>query len=327
MYLQGRLPGWLNRLLACAGLPAPFEKLSEGGAPDVRPVESVGEAKHRAAERAVVDNMKEAYVSSEDGVQQGAPLATTPFCVAIHFKVEECGKTLDVTYGAARFNAADVYLVGLPEHVWPAHHAFHTSIKASMGLEVRFDKMHAYNADMEAGRREAPADMEWPKLHGHRGIPVLNVPVGSPGYVHACMGDKAEVLQEEVNANLSKFLSAKPNRRLRNCLPSKVQAFAEAVDPTVLTVLERVLGVSFEHSTNSDTSTPTPDVFDPQPESALGQGSFNATSSACRNDHSLTDARASASYAAAVREAFGHLHAATAGHLSDADALVVERDA
>eukprot|EP00873_Tetraselmis_striata_P034793 jgi/Tetstr1/455057/TSEL_041912.t1 len=40
-------------------------------------------------------------------------------------------------------------------------------VSASMGLEVRFDKMHACNADMEAARREAPADIEWPELDSH----------------------------------------------------------------------------------------------------------------------------------------------------------------
>eukprot|EP00873_Tetraselmis_striata_P016460 jgi/Tetstr1/436724/TSEL_025507.t1 len=50
-------------------------------------------------------------------------------------------------------------------------HAFRTSTKASVGLEVRFDKMHAYIADMEAARHEAPADVEGPKLDGHHGIP------------------------------------------------------------------------------------------------------------------------------------------------------------
>eukprot|EP00873_Tetraselmis_striata_P010294 jgi/Tetstr1/430558/TSEL_020356.t1 len=87
-----------------------------------------------------------------DGVQQGAPLATTSFCVAIHPDVQQCDTTLEVNDGAARFNADDGFLVGLPEHVWPALHAFRTSIKASVGLEVRFDKMQAYNADMERGR-------------------------------------------------------------------------------------------------------------------------------------------------------------------------------
>eukprot|EP00873_Tetraselmis_striata_P000144 jgi/Tetstr1/420408/TSEL_011523.t1 len=57
MYLQGRLPGWFNRLFASARLVAPVKKLGEGRAPDVRPV-AVGEAERRAAERAVVDNMK-----------------------------------------------------------------------------------------------------------------------------------------------------------------------------------------------------------------------------------------------------------------------------
>eukprot|EP00873_Tetraselmis_striata_P014516 jgi/Tetstr1/434780/TSEL_023831.t1 len=516
MYLQGRLPGWFNRLFASARLVAPVKKLGEGRAPDVRPV-AVVEAERRAAERAVVDNMKEAYVSvlapsqlgagipagdsvlihgvrliakklspravivhtdlrnayneawrrpiiqrhidcsplhhvipallaslstdsylvvddrsaplrSEDGVQQGAPLATTSFCVAIHPEVQQCDTTLEVTDGAARFNADDGFLVGLPEHVWPALHAFRTSIKASVGLEVRFDKMQAYNADMEAARREAPADIEWPELDGHHGIAVLNVPLGSPEYVQAYMRGKAEELREEVDASLSKLLSAKPSRRythalhhhawallkhcmqhkagywLRNCLPSEVEAFAEAVDATILTAVERVLGVSFDPSTygtdtnpvvtdflaellhdpdpmaaevatlsedavararsrlhlptrlkgagirrmatvrdaafigcmnailprfltrNSGTNTPTPGFFDPHLGSVLGRGSFNANSSARQYDHFLNDAHGSDSYAAEMREAWGRLQAATAGHLGDADARQMERE-
>eukprot|EP00873_Tetraselmis_striata_P012446 jgi/Tetstr1/432710/TSEL_022077.t1 len=516
MYLQGRLPGWFNRLFASARLVAPVKKLGEGRAPDVRPV-AVGEAERRAAERAVVDNMKEAYVSvlapsqlgvgipagdsvlihgvrliaeklgpravivhtdlrnayneawrrtiiqrhidcsplhpvipallaslstdsylvvddrsaplrSEDGVQQGAPLATTSFCVAIHPEVQQCDTTLEVNDGAARFNADDGILVGLPEHVWPALHAFRTSIKASVGLEVRFDKMQAYSADMEAARREAPADIEWPELDGHHGIAVLNVPLGSPEYVQAYMRGKAEELREEVDASLSKLLSAKPSRRythalhhhawallkhcmqhkagywLRNCLPSEVEAFAEAVDATILAAVERVLGVSFDPSTygtdtnpvvtdflaellhdpdpmaaevatlsedavararsrlhlptrlkgagirrmatvrdaafigcmnailprfltkNSGTNTPTPGFFDPQLGSVLGRGSFNANSSARQYDHFLNDAHGSDSYAAEMREAWGRLQAATAGHLGDADARQMERE-
>eukprot|EP00873_Tetraselmis_striata_P029398 jgi/Tetstr1/449662/TSEL_036730.t1 len=57
LYLQGHLPWWFNRLCASARLVAPVKKQNEGGAPDVRPV-AVGEAEPRAAERAVVDNMK-----------------------------------------------------------------------------------------------------------------------------------------------------------------------------------------------------------------------------------------------------------------------------
>eukprot|EP00873_Tetraselmis_striata_P008170 jgi/Tetstr1/428434/TSEL_018448.t1 len=77
----------------------------------------------------------------------------------------------------------------MPEHIWPALHAFRTSIEASVGLEVRFD--------MEATRHEAPADIEWPELNGHHGTPVLNVTLESPRYVHACMRGKAEELHEE----------------------------------------------------------------------------------------------------------------------------------
>eukprot|EP00873_Tetraselmis_striata_P018615 jgi/Tetstr1/438879/TSEL_027388.t1 len=354
MYLRGRLPGWFNRLFASARLVAPVKKLGEARAPDVRPV-AVGEAERRAAEWAVVDNMKEAYVSvlapSQLGVgipagdsvlihgvrfiaeklgpravivhtdlrnaytearrrtitqrhidcsplHPGAPFATTSFCVAIHPEVQQCDTTLEVNDGAARFNADDGFLVGLPEHVWPALHAFRTSIKASVGLEVRFDKMQAYNADIEAARREAPADIEWPELDGHHGVAVLNVPLGSPEYVHAYMRGKAEELREEVDASLSKLLSAKPSHRythalhhhawallkhcmqhkagywLRNCLPSEVEAFAEAVDATILAAVERLLGVSLDPSTYGTDTNPVVTDFlaelldDPDPMAA-----------------------------------------------------------
>eukprot|EP00873_Tetraselmis_striata_P025354 jgi/Tetstr1/445618/TSEL_003423.t1 len=95
------------------------------------------------------------------------------------------------------------------EQIWQALHAFRASIKASVGLEVRFDKMRAYNLDMEAARRETPADTEWPELDDQHGIPVLTVPLGSPGYVHAYMRGKTEELYEEVDASISKLMSAK----------------------------------------------------------------------------------------------------------------------
>eukprot|EP00873_Tetraselmis_striata_P036946 jgi/Tetstr1/457210/TSEL_043858.t1 len=339
----------------------------------------------------VVDD-RTAPLRSEDGVQHGAPLATTSFCVAIHPEVQQCDTTLEVNDGAARFNADDGFiLVGLPEHVWPALHAFRTSIKASVGLEVRFDKMQAYIADMEAARREAPADIEWPELDGHHGIAALNVPLGSPECVHAYMRGKAEELREEVDASLSKLLS-KPKRWyihalhhhawallkhcmqhkagywLRNCLPSEVEAFAEAVDVTILaggrtaevaTLSEdavararnrlhlptRLKGAGISRmatvrdatfigfmnailprflTRNSGTNTPTQGFFDPQPGSVLGRGSFNATSSARQYYHFLNDAHGSDSYAAEMREAWGRLQAATAGHLGDADARQME---
>eukprot|EP00873_Tetraselmis_striata_P003206 jgi/Tetstr1/423470/TSEL_014151.t1 len=330
MYLQGRLPGWFNRLFASARLVAHVKKLGEGRAPDVRPV-VVGEAERRAAERAVVDNMKEAYVpvlapsqlgvgisagdsmlihgvrliaeklgpraaivhtdlrnayneawrrtiiqrhidcsplhpvipallaslstdshlivddqsapvQSEDGVHHGAPLATTSFCVAIHPEMKRC----DSTFGGVR------------------------------GLEVRFDKMQAYIADMEAARQ----------------------------YVQAYMRGEAEELRDEVDASMSKLLSSKPSRRythalhhhawallkhcmqhmagywLRNCLPSEVEAFAEAVDATVHAAVERVLGVSFDPSTyGTDTNPVVPDLsaellHDPDPMAAELRGRY-----------------------------------------------------
>eukprot|EP00873_Tetraselmis_striata_P019441 jgi/Tetstr1/439705/TSEL_028124.t1 len=78
---------------------------------------------------------------------------------------------------------------------------------------------------------------------------------------------------------------------------------------------------------NFGTNTPTPGFFDPKLGSVLGRGSFNATSSARRYDHFLNDAHGSGSYAAAMREAWGRLIAATTGHLGDADARVMEWEA
>eukprot|EP00873_Tetraselmis_striata_P036645 jgi/Tetstr1/456909/TSEL_043579.t1 len=79
-------------------------------------------------------------------------------------------------------------------------------------------------------------------------------------------------------------------------------------------------------TTNSGTNTLTPGFFDPQLGSVLGRGSFNATSSARQYDHFLNDAHGSDSYAAEMRETWGRLQAATAGHLGDADARQMERE-
>eukprot|EP00873_Tetraselmis_striata_P034120 jgi/Tetstr1/454384/TSEL_041291.t1 len=244
--------------------------------------------------------------------------------------------------------------------------------------------MQAYSADMEAARREAPADIEWPELDGHHGITQRAARIARVYiFVQAYMRGKAEELQEEVGAGLNKLLSAKPSRRythalhhhawallkhcmqhkagywLRNCLPSEVEAFAEAVDTTILAAVERVLGVSFDPSTYGTDTNPVVTDFlaellhDPDPMhgsgggysergcsgqgaqqaspphslgSVLGRGSFNATSSARQYDYFLNDAHGSDSYVAEMREAWGRLQAATAGHLGDADARQMERE-
>eukprot|EP00873_Tetraselmis_striata_P021199 jgi/Tetstr1/441463/TSEL_029708.t1 len=61
---------------------------------------------------------------------------------------------------------------------------------------------------------------------------------------------------------------------LRNCLPSEVEAFAEAVDATVLAAVERVPGVSFDPSTYGTDTNPVVTDFqaellhDPDPMAA-----------------------------------------------------------
>eukprot|EP00873_Tetraselmis_striata_P006072 jgi/Tetstr1/426336/TSEL_016649.t1 len=157
------------------------------------------------------------------------------------------------------------------------------------------------------------------------------------------MRGKAEELREEVDASLSKLLSAKPSRRythalhhhawallkhcmqhkagywLRNCLPSEVEAFAEAVDATILAAVERVLGVSFDPSTCGTDTNPVVTDF-------LAELLHDPDPMAAEYDHFLNDAHGSDSYAAEMREAWGRLQAATAGHLGDADARQMERE-
>eukprot|EP00873_Tetraselmis_striata_P001328 jgi/Tetstr1/421592/TSEL_012536.t1 len=395
MYLQGRLPGWFNRLFAFARLVAHIKKLGEGRVPDVRPV-AVGEAERRAAERAVVDNMKEACVSvlAPSQLSVGVPAGDSMLIHGVRLIAEKLGPRAVIVHTDPRnaYNEAwrrtsiqrridcsplrpvipallaslstDSYMVVDDRtFIWPALHAFRTSIKASVGLEMRFDKMHAYIADMEAARREASAAIEWPELDGHHGIAVLNVPLGSPEYVHAYMRGKAEELRQErvlgvsfdpstygtdTNPVFTDFLAERlhdpdpmaaevatlsedtvARARSRLHLPTRlkgagIRRMATVRDAAFIGCMNAILPRLL--TSNSGTNTPTPGFFDPQLGSVLGRGSFNATSSARQYDHFLNDAHGSDSYAAEMREAWGRLQAATACHLSDADARVMERE-
>eukprot|EP00873_Tetraselmis_striata_P007399 jgi/Tetstr1/427663/TSEL_017788.t1 len=222
--------------------------------------------------------------------------------------------------------------------------------------------MHAYIADMEAARREAPADIvEWPELDGHHGmIRVLNVPLGVPRYVHVYMRGKAEELHEEVHTSKNKLLSTKPNRRakycFRNCILFGVEAFAEAADAThCLTAAAWVVaGVSSDPSTYGIDTNPMVtdfiaglfhDAWDPAAEAEAPALSEDALVRVRIMLHLSTRLKLQrnffcppvcmttsptilvdkASNAAAVGEAWGRPHAATAGH-HHADVRVMERE-
>eukprot|EP00873_Tetraselmis_striata_P019020 jgi/Tetstr1/439284/TSEL_027725.t1 len=248
-----------------------------------------------------------------------------------------CDSTLEVTDGPARFNANDGYLVGLPEHVQPALHAFRTSIKASVGLEVRSDKMLAYIAYMEAALHETPADTEWPELDGHRGTPVLNVPLGSPECVHAYMrGKAAEELREEVDGGgwmRWRWMPPSSRRSSGCCLGVSIDpsTYGTGTNPVVIDFLAELL-------------------HDPDPKAAEAATLSEDAVARARNNklhlptrlkgtgiRSMATARDAAcigrmndilpSYAATVvRKAWGRLQAVAAGPLNDADACVMERE-
>eukprot|EP00873_Tetraselmis_striata_P043552 jgi/Tetstr1/463816/TSEL_008630.t1 len=149
-------------------------------------------------------------------------------------------------------------------------------------------------------------------------------------------------------------------RRHRGSAPgtsrvSVVEAFAEAVDATVLAAVERVLEVSFHPSTYGTDTNPVVTDFLTEllhaPDSmaaevatlsedavAIARSRLHLpTRLKCAGIRRMATVRDAAfvgcmnailpSYAAAVREAWGRLQADTAGHLSDADARVMEREA
>eukprot|EP00873_Tetraselmis_striata_P029335 jgi/Tetstr1/449599/TSEL_036686.t1 len=102
-------------------------------------------------------------------------------------------------------------------------------------------------------------------------------------------------------------------------LREEVEAFAEAVDATILAAVERVLGVSFDPSTYGTDTNPVVTDF-------LAELLHDPDPMAAEYDHFLNDAHGSDSYAAEMREAWGRLQAATAGHLGDAYARHMERE-
>eukprot|EP00873_Tetraselmis_striata_P045140 jgi/Tetstr1/465404/TSEL_010088.t1 len=109
---------------------------------------------------------------------------------------------------------------------------------------------------------------------------------------------------------------------LRNCLPSEVEAFTEAVDATVLTAVERILGVSFDPSAYGTDTNPVVTEF--LAELLHGPDPTAAEAATLSEDAARGHG---AHYAEAVREAWGRLQAATASHLSDANARMMEREA
>eukprot|EP00873_Tetraselmis_striata_P004380 jgi/Tetstr1/424644/TSEL_015166.t1 len=138
----------------------------------------------------------------------------------------------------------------------------------------------------------------------------------------------------------------------RNCLPSEVEAFAEAVDATVLAAVERVLGGSFDPPTyGTDTNPAVTDFLAGLLHDHDSMAAEAATLSEdvarahiwlhlptrlngadIRRMDTVRDAAFIGcmndilpSYAAAVREAWGRLQAATASHLSHVDARVMKR--
>eukprot|EP00873_Tetraselmis_striata_P025312 jgi/Tetstr1/445576/TSEL_033348.t1 len=237
MYLQGRLPGWINQLFASARLVAPVKKLGESGAPDIGVGISAGNSmlihgdrliaeklRPRSAVIVHTDYLRNAYneawrrtiIQSHIDCSPLHPVIRAP-SLPLHGFVSGRGRSV-------RYSASTMRLAG----------SFRTSIKASVGLEEHFDKMHAYSADMETARPEAATLTEDAVARAR--ISTLHLPTRMNG--------------------------------------AGIRRMATVSDAAFI---------------------------------------------GCTND-------ILPSYAVAMREAWGRLQAATAGHLSDADARVMERE-
>ena len=201
-------------------------------------------------------------VTSAEGIQQGSPLSTPDFCVAIHPEVEAADAELSAKGGAVRFYADDGYLVGLPADVWPVFHRLRAALLDALDLHVHDDyKTTAYSADMERAQVGAPPGVRWPQLDGHYGLEVLGVPLGSPGYISRFLAAKADEVIAHINSTVGHLLDGASRHHAwpvllqslqhklvywcRNCFPADVVDMCTRVDAAVAQAAERVHGVSF----------------------------------------------------------------------------------
>jgi hypothetical protein len=207
-------------------------------------------------------------VTSAEGVQQGAPLSTAAFCLAIQPEVRMVDELLARHGGAARFMSDDGYLVGYPEDVWPALNRLAEALKTNTGCDLQLAKTMAYSEDMEGAMVGAPPGVQWPAIEGHHGMEVLNVPVfGDEIFIAASLARKGGEVSSHIRDVLAPLLNTAAGDHhhhawamlqhslqhqvvywLRNCLPSQVHAMAAGVDSAVCQAAEDILGVSFDES-------------------------------------------------------------------------------
>jgi len=130
------------------------------------------------------DGLKPAGYKSEEGEQQGDPLASARFCIGIHPEVKQLDSELQRCGGVARFDMDDGYVVGPADQVFPAILRFGARVHA-IGLELQLGKCKCFSpaTDLQNHPARPPTVQvgqcvlpEGPA----RGIMVGGMPVGEP---------------------------------------------------------------------------------------------------------------------------------------------------
>jgi hypothetical protein len=160
-------------------------------------------------------------VSSETGVQQGAPDATFEFTQVIHQDVVELHRVVTEAGGACCFYSDDGYVVGPPDVVFPALKKFQTSLFTRTNLVLVEDKCEVYSEDPAIARDYLTNNPEFNKFNlgalpdvdttqatagAGYGIKILGVPVGDLRYIDTILSNKVTSIREDI-FNSTRILS------------------------------------------------------------------------------------------------------------------------
>ena len=198
------------------------------------------------------------WLDSDEGVQQGWPLSSAAFCVAIQPEVMALDAELSAHGGCARFGADDGILVGPPEVVWRAFAKFVADLEEATGCVCQLPKCVGYSPAGPEAFVGAPAGIRRGQVGAHYGIDVFGVPLGDPGYVAAAMRKRGEEVDGIHRLYVTKLhlrpallwcmlqhsLQHRPMFFLRNMPPRQVDVYCRTVDAAMHRSAEAALALA-----------------------------------------------------------------------------------
>ena len=195
-------------------------------------------------------------ILSDEGVQQGSPIASAAFAVAIHPEVKAADEALAAHGGCARFGMDDGYLLGPPDVVFHVLGVLERDLLSNVGLVLNVRKCQLLcgpGVDAETVQQDAPPGLKrgsiaLPDGGLAYGVTIFNVPVGDPQFVQEFLRRKADKIVEAVDIHSRRLahyshelwtmlhysLQHRATYWLRNMPPDDLQSFCCTVDEAVL---------------------------------------------------------------------------------------------